>query len=424
MDVTVTMTLNGNVVAVTASPAARLAALLRDRLGLTGTKIGCDAGDCGACTVLIDGAVACACMVPLAQAANRAVVTVEGIAGHSRFGRALQRAFLANGAAQCGICTPGMLVAAAALLESEPEPTQAQMEAALSGVLCRCTGYRKIIAAVRDAGAGVTHDAPSPASGKAVGARIERLDGLAKVNGTEAFGADSIPEGALLVRAIRSPHHHADFRLGDIEAYVHATPGLVLVLTAADIPGRNLFGVLAPYADQPVFAEVTTRFKGEPVAVIVGQKAAVEALDLAAFPVTWTKREALLTIDQALAETAPRLHDGRPGNILIRGRVKRGDPEAALKTCDAVVSGTFETGFVEHAYIEPEAATIQPPFSALPRRTCGLFRQPAAAASAPSSIYPYSPSSRWRPGSPASRRRWSTPGRNQLHRPQNATRRA
>jgi aldehyde oxidoreductase len=347
--------LNGQPVVVAAPPATRLTSVLRDTLGHTGTKVGCDAGDCGACTVLIDGATACACMVPLAQAEGRSIVTVEGLAHHTVSGAALQQAFLAQGAAQCGICTPGMLVSAVALLERNSMPADADIEEALGGVLCRCTGYRKIIAAVHDAAAGV-HAAPLvPPAGAAVGGRVVRLDGGPKVDGSEIFGADEIPDDALWIRAIRSPHHHAAFRFGDLDAYVKAVPGLVRILTAADIPGRNLFGVLPAFADQPVFAERETRFRGEAVAAVVGERAVVELLNLSAFPVTWTELDPLLTMDDALAATAPRLHATRPDNILIRGRVVRGDVDAALAACDAVVEGQFETGFVEHAYVEPEA---------------------------------------------------------------------
>jgi aldehyde oxidoreductase len=355
MSASVGFRLNGQPVVVAAPLSTRLTAVLRDTLGQIGTKVGCDAGDCGACTVLIDGATACACMVPLAQVEGSTVITVEGLAHHTRSGAALQQAFLAQGATQCGICTPGMLVSAAALLERQPAPADADIEEALGGVLCRCTGYRKIIAAVRHAATGVLATLVVPLPGAAVGARIERLDGAPKVDGSEAFGADDIPGDALWVRAIRSPYHHAGFRFGDLEAFRKANHGVIRILTAADIPGRNLFGVLPAFADQPVFAERETRFRGEAVAAVVGERAAVEALDLGNFPVTWTELEPLLTIDEALAATAPRLHPSRPDNILIRGRVARGDVEAALATCDAVVEGRFETGFVEHAYIEPEA---------------------------------------------------------------------
>ncbi|HUF57740.1 MAG TPA: (2Fe-2S)-binding protein, partial [Thermohalobaculum sp.] len=137
------LSVNGARHAVEAPPSRRLSHVLREDCGLTGTKSGCDAGDCGACTVLIDGRPHCACLTPAARALGHEVTTVEGLTGpaHER----LKQAFLRHGAAQCGICTPGMLVAAAALLARAPRATPAEAEAALSGVLCRCTGYRPIV---------------------------------------------------------------------------------------------------------------------------------------------------------------------------------------------------------------------------------------------------------------------------------------
>ena len=349
----VSFNLNGAAVSVTAAHSTRLSAVLRNELGLTGTKVGCDAGDCGACTVLIDGTTACACMVPVAQAEGSAVVTVEGIAAHTRFGKALQRCFLEQGAVQCGICTPGMLVASSALLEANPAATADEIADGLGGVLCRCTGYRKIVAAVQAAAVG-TH-VTREASLTAVGARVPRLDGAPKVSGADQFGADSIPADALYVRAIRSPYHHASFTLGDLDAFVRAHRGVMRVISAPDIPGRNMFGVLPAFADQPVFAVSTVRFKGEAIAAVVGERDALEHLTLADFPVTWTELPPLLTMAEATAAEAPLLHATRAGNILIAGRVETGTVENALETCDAVVEGCFETAYVEHAYIEPEA---------------------------------------------------------------------
>ena len=144
--------LNGQPVKVHADPVTRLSTLLREAIGQTGTKSGCDAGDCGACSVLLDGEVVCACMVPSGRIAGAEITTVEGL-GETEDTARLQRAFHHYGAAQCGICTPGILVAAKDLLERNPDPTEKEIRFWLAGNLCRCTGYDKIIRAVQDAAA-------------------------------------------------------------------------------------------------------------------------------------------------------------------------------------------------------------------------------------------------------------------------------
>ncbi len=353
------LVVNGTAVACDVPPATRLSTVLRDGLGLTGTKVGCDAGDCGACSVLLDGEVVCACMVAAGQAQGRTVTTIEGLADDPAMQR-LQNAFLDRGAAQCGICTPGMLVTAKALLAADPAPHADAIADALGGVLCRCTGYRKIIAAVLDASQGAALTAPLPGAGEAVGASIVRLDGLAKVTGADRFGADGAPAEALVLRVIRSPCHHARFAFGDIAGFVRAHPGIERVFTAADIPGRNRHGVIPPFADQPVFAEDVARFKGEAVAAVVGSAEAMATLDLAAFPVAWTPLPHVLDTEAARAPDAPLLHADRPGNLLVAGRVRRGDADAALAGAAVVVGDSFETSFVEHAYIEPEAGHAVP----------------------------------------------------------------
>jgi aldehyde oxidoreductase len=350
----VSFVLNDHPVHVAIAPTTRLTKVLRETLGACGTKIGCDAGDCGACTVLIDGAPVCACLVAAGQIAGRSVTTIEGLTEVEPLGRRLQASFLRHGAAQCGICTPALLIAALALCQRNRAPTDADIMDAMGGVLCRCTGYRKIIAAVADAVS--VRDGLEVCTGAgAVGTRLARLDGDRKITGREIFGADEWPSGCLLVRAIRSPHAHARFHFGDLDGFVVENPGVLKVLTAADIPGVNRFGVIPAHADQPVFAEEFVRFRGEAVAAIAGEPSAIEAVDLAAFPVIWQVLPALTSVHAACNATAARVHRHRPDNILVRGRVACGDVEAALARADVIVSGEFETGFVEHAYIEPEA---------------------------------------------------------------------
>ncbi|MER9065016.1 molybdopterin-dependent oxidoreductase [Mesorhizobium sp. M0902] len=345
---------NGAAVSVCVSPVRRLSAVLRDELRLTGTKIGCDAGDCGACTVLVDGEPVCACLIPAASASGTVVTTVEGLANGRLSG--LQASFLRHGAAQCGACTPGLLVAATALLDRTPCPSEAETQDALGGVLCRCTGYRKIVAAVMDAWRHADGlDQRMPSSGHAVGSSPIRLDGLPKVTGGEKFGGDSFPADALSVLVVRSPHYHAAFTFGDLGSWVKSRPGIAGVFTAADIPGKNCFGVIAPFADQPALAEGVSRFRGEAVALVAGEREAILDLDLADFPVSWTELPHFLETGEAQAGGAQLVHENRPSNLLTSGFVERGDPEAALAGAAFVVSGAIDTSYVEHAYIEPEA---------------------------------------------------------------------
>ena len=348
----VRLTVNGRPAALRSPPASRLAEALRSELGLTGTKIGCDAGDCGACTVLLDGEQVCACMVPVGQAAGRRVTTVEGLARDGTLSD-LQAAFLRHGAAQCGICTPGMLMAARDLLDRMPSPSEEQAADALGGVLCRCTGYRKIVEAVLDVAG--TPGGAEPAAGRAVGARIERLDGTAKVNGDEVFGADFAPPDALSLRVIRSPVARGRFETGDLEGFMAARPGIAAVLTAADIPGSNAFGVYPTGKDQPVLADGIVRYRGEAVLAIVGNGSAVAALRDADVPIRWAEEAPVSGIAQASAAGAAPVQAGREDNVLARGRVVKGDIARGFEEARHVAAGEWRTGFVEHAYIEPEA---------------------------------------------------------------------
>ena len=147
----ITFSINGRKVAASVAPADRLSKVLRESLGLTGTKVGCDAGDCGACTVMLDGEPVCSCLVAAGQIEGHEVTTVEGLATRAPLFDQLQKSFLRHGAAQCGACTPGMLVSATALLERNPSPGEDEVMDAIGGVLCRCTGYRKILDAMTEA---------------------------------------------------------------------------------------------------------------------------------------------------------------------------------------------------------------------------------------------------------------------------------
>lgn len=152
---TLTMNVNGKDVTLEIEPDELLVEVLRDRLGLTGTKVGCEEGECGACTVLLDGKAVVSCLLPAMKAQGRKVETVEGLAAEGKL-HPLQRAFIDCGAVQCGYCTPGMLMSAKALLDENPSPSEEEIREAISGNLCRCTGYRKIVEAIKAASSSAT----------------------------------------------------------------------------------------------------------------------------------------------------------------------------------------------------------------------------------------------------------------------------
>ena len=254
-----------------------------------------------------------------------------------------------------------MLMAARDLLDRNPAPSEQEAADALGGVLCRCTGYRKIVEAVLDV-AGSQDCAPpeivsgtGPDSDRAVGARIERLDGVQKLTGDEVFGADFAPPDALTLRVLRSPIARGRFEIGDLEAFRAARPGIAAVLTAADIPGDNAFGVYPVGKDQPVLADGIVRYRGEAVLAVVGNAGAVAALRDEDLPVVWREEAPVTGIDAAREAEAALVQGHRDSNVLARGRVVKGDVERGFADADFVAEGTWRTSFVEHAYIEPEA---------------------------------------------------------------------
>ena len=249
-----------------------------------------------------------------------------------------------------------MLMAASDLLARNRSPSPAEVMDALGGVLCRCTGYRKIVAAVLDVAD--PRDEPSPPVGGAVGARLGKVDGPPKLTGRERYGADGIPGAALWLKVIRSPHARATFTLGDPAPLLARHPGVLRVLTAADVP-VNGFGIYPHLKDQPVLADGVVRYRGEAVAALLGERAALEAVRGDELPVRYRPLPAVTGLDAATATGAPLVQADRPGNLLIEGAVRSGDGEAALAGCAALAEGEFTTAFVEHAYIEPEAGWAQ-----------------------------------------------------------------
>ncbi|MBI3918163.1 MAG: molybdopterin-dependent oxidoreductase [Betaproteobacteria bacterium] len=345
-----TLKVNGEAHQLLVRPQQTLMGVLRDDLGLTGTKQGCDDGTCGTCVVTVNGAMARACRVPIDRVQGKHVLTIEGLGTPERL-HPLQDAFIKAGAVQCGFCTPGAIMAAKALLDRNPAPTRAQIVKALGSNLCRCTGYVSIleaVARVAELGRGVRTSEPQV---REEAERLEPADARDKVLGTALYAADLTMPGMLHGAVLRSPHPHAEIlHVDDSEA--RALPGVAAVVTARDVPGLNRFG--RAIKDQRVLADGRVRQIGDAVAAVAATSPETAALALSLIRVSYRPLPAILDPAEALKEGAPLIHDS--GNLLDEKEVDWGDVEAALAQADLVVDETYTTPFCEHAYLEPESA--------------------------------------------------------------------
>ena len=350
---TIRFKLNGQACSIASNPVTRTSDVLREELGLTGTKVGCDAGDCGACTILIDGEQRFACLTAAGQLEGCDVQTVEGLAKDGKLSP-LQQAFHRYGAAQCGICTPGMLMAAQSLLNVKPNPSREEVEDALGGVLCRCTGYSKIVAAVLEASGTETQELPADAD-SGFGSRTRKVDGEPKLLGTEIYGADNAPDDSLWMRVVRSPHPRATFVLPSPEKIIEENPGLMRILTWQDVPGNNGFGIYPHIKDQPVLAKDQVRYRGEAVAALIGDRKSIEAVTDDDLGIEWVPQDAIESYESALEGKISPVQEIHEDNLLAQGFLKKGDAESVYEQSLIKAQGTWETSYVEHAYIEPEA---------------------------------------------------------------------
>ena len=329
--------------------------VLRERLHLTGTKNGCGEGHCGACTVIVDGKAVRACVTRSARLNGSRVWTIEGLAqgGHLH---PVQQAFVAAGAIQCGFCTPGMIMAAKALLDANPRPTRDEIADALERNLCRCTGYVKVFEAVELAAELMLLEQDVPLSQPGgVGKSVPRPDAAAKATGQAQYAADLFFGGMLHAAVLRSEHAHARvIRLDAEEA--RSAPGVRALLTAADVPGSKVHGLVVE--DWPVFAWDKVRYVGDALAAVAADtpEAARKALDL--IRVEYEPLPVVTDPVCALEPGAPLVH--KDGNLLSEAKVLRGDVEAAFRKAAVVVEQVYHTPTNEHAFLEPETSVAVP----------------------------------------------------------------
>nr|WP_221381336.1 molybdopterin cofactor-binding domain-containing protein [Actinoplanes polyasparticus] len=329
-------------------PGQCLRTYLREQ-GCFGVKKGCDTGDCGACTVHVDGVPVHSCVYPAFRAAGRSVTTIEGLAGDDGL-HPVQQSFLDAQGFQCGFCTAGLIMTTAALTEDQ----RADLPRALKGNLCRCTGYR----AVADALAGRVNVA-EPAPGAAVGADLGAPAGPDVVTGHARYTFDLDVPGVLHLKVLRSPHPHARILAVRTEAAL-AVPGVVLVLTHADAPAKLFSTARHEHptedpADTRVLDDVV-RFAGQRVAAVVATSEAAAEQGCRALAVEYEVRPAVLSPAEAMAEGAPQLHPLSEGNVVAERHAELGDVEAGFAAADEVYEETFRTPRVQHASLETHGA--------------------------------------------------------------------
>jgi len=247
--------------------------ILRQDLHLTGAKQSCDRkGQCGACTVIVNGKATRSCLAKAADLNGAEVITVEGL-GTPQNPHLIQEAFVLSGAIQCGFCTPGMIMAAKALLDENVNPSVEEIRKALRRVLCRCTGYKKIIEAVQLAGRflrqELTPDQVRPDPHKAkIGVSHPRPSAMLKACGVAEFSADIKVEGAAELAGVHSPHAHALIKSINTSA-AEKLPGVIGIMTAKDIKGTNRLKFIVP--DRPVLCDTKVRYVGDPVAAVLAE---------------------------------------------------------------------------------------------------------------------------------------------------------
>jgi CO/xanthine dehydrogenase Mo-binding subunit/aerobic-type carbon monoxide dehydrogenase small subunit (CoxS/CutS family) len=342
--------LNGQSITATVAPQMTLLRYLRDELRLTGSKNGCNTGNCGSCMVLVDSVAVKSCLTRMDGLTGKKVVTIEGLAKEGK-PDPVQAAFLSTGAIQCGFCTPGMVIATHSLLARCPTPNDGEIRESLKDNICRCTGYAKIIDAVRLASRWLKfpEEIETAVAGQGLGRSLPDYDGLEKVTGRLAYCDDLRPDNTLHGKIVWSAYPHAEILSVDT-AEAAGVDGVHVVLTAADVPGVNGMGSLAP--DQPVLCPDRVRFVGDVVAAVIAETPAAAARGARKVKVKYRQLPGVFSPQQSLQPDAFRLHPR--GNICKHLVHEVGDINAGFKQAAVIVEGHFETPFVEHAYLEPE----------------------------------------------------------------------
>ncbi|MBN1380739.1 MAG: molybdopterin-dependent oxidoreductase [Deltaproteobacteria bacterium] len=352
----VNLTINGVKKQFTVEPDYVLLDLLREDLGLTGAKQSCDRkGQCGACMVIVDGKAVHSCLKKVVDLEGASVITVEGL-GTPHNPHLIQEAYVLSGAVQCGYCTPGMIMATKVLLDKNPDPDDAAIKRALARNLCRCTGYTKIIDAVKLAARFLRNETTPDEyrqniEAGAMGVSHPRPSSILKACGVAQFTGDIKMPGMIELALVHSTEHHAIIKSIDTRM-AEKMPGVIGIMRPEDIKGTNRIRVIVP--DQPVLCEDKVRILGDPLVAVAAETRVQARAAAAAVKVQYEPLPVMLTPAEALAPDAPQIHTQLP-NLCFSQPLIKGDAEAALGASAAVVAAEFSTQMNHQAPLEPEA---------------------------------------------------------------------
>ncbi len=352
-----TFTVNGQ--EVRTEKDQKLIRFLRDEMRCLSVKDGCSEGVCGTCTILVDGKPMRACILTTAKVEGKEILTVEGLSDQEK--EIFVHAFGRLGAVQCGFCTPGMVMAAKALIDQNPDPSREEIKKAIKGNLCRCTGYTKIIEGIELAarlfrGATETIGFLERAEAAGVGDPTFRNDVRKKVLGIGKYPDDLYLDGMLHASAVRSDYPRAKVAKIHTEDAL-ALPGVVDILTAADVP-HNKVGHIQQDWDVFIAEGDITRCVGDAICLVVAKDREILEEAKKLIRIDYEVLEPVRNWREAAAEGAPLIHEG--GNLCQQRHVVRGDAKTALANSRYTVTETFTTPFTEHAFLEPECAVAEP----------------------------------------------------------------